>query len=451
MKLLKEKEIRALRFPGGHQGDFIYLVDNEDVMRSVYGAHGFPEGNPKGFTSLWQFLDFCREADITAVFQVNMLLYSDGTKVYQMAGPDGVANGAPVIRSKEVRIPHDPGKRAKAAKALTALVKKAQHRGTPLKHLEFGNEEYSGIIGANDYADMAIRFIKAIREADPKAMIWVTLGANFCSEQDKKMIPPWAETVLTELQKAGMAKDPNLGFTLHYVWDEYVIFYEDMLKKHGFRPRLAVTEFHMAGLGPYSDLSPRYGYALELARYLISMAQFPSVEIMCIHELSSQNFGIIHYNQHSYGPPGMETWDPTLGYQCMPSSYVYQLFGKLVGGTILKNGVTNANRLVVQLDKERRVFFVNSGVNPTTIRWDRTITGKDAKRFDRHTIVPNLKRKPKRNTSGASEQALGQSNLNVDPLRVDRVEEQKQSGKTDAKGLTAMLPSHSISYIRLYE
>jgi hypothetical protein len=48
-------------------------------------------------------------------------------------------------------------------------------------------------------------------------------------------------------------------------------------------------------------------------------------------------------------------------------------------------------------------------------------------------------------------QALGQSNLNVDPLRVDRVEAQKQAGKITEDGLTLTVPSYSINYVRCFE
>jgi len=46
---------------------------------------------------------------------------------------------------------------------------------------------------------------------------------------------------------------------------------------------------------------------------------------------------------------------------------------------------------------------------------------------------------------------LGQSNQNVDPLNVDRVEEQKQFGSIGDEGLTLTVPSYSITYCRCYE
>jgi hypothetical protein len=440
IKLLKDREIHALRFPGGTGANTEYLVENEEVMRSVLGKGGFPEGDPKKFIGIWQFLDFCKEAGITPIYQVNTFLYSDGAKIYQLWGKDPIRPGVIV----------DHAKRVDAAAALTKLVKKVHEKGYTLKHWEFGNEEYA-YLSARDYSDIAIRYARAIRAADAEAMIWVTLGSNHCAESDKKMIIPWSNDVLRELQKAGFTGDKNLGFTLHYVWPEYIYFHTDLVKKYGFRPRFAVTEFHMAGAGPYWDLSPRYGYALGLAQFLVSMAPLPSVEILCIHELTSQNFGIFHYNQRSYGLPDMSTWDASLGYQSMPAAYIYELFGKLVGGRIIKGKTSNSSRLVVEAGKERRIFYVNSTVNPVTVNWRRSVAGKTTTSFECRTIVPNLKPEPPKDKTGVSAQALGQSNLNVDPLRVDRVEEQKQAGKIGEDRLTITFPSYSINYVRCFE
>jgi hypothetical protein len=442
IKLLKEREIHALRFPGGTWADTEFLVDNEEMMRSVLGKVSIPEGDPKKFIGLWQFLDFCKEAGITPIYQVNPLLYCDGSKVYQLMGEKPI-NPKVVV---------DHSKRADAARDLTSLVKKVRAKGFTVKHWEFGNEEYAGI-PAGEYSDVSIRYAKAIWAADAEAMLWVTLGSNHCSEADRKMIPPWSEAVLKELQKAGFTSDKNLGFTLHYVWPEYITFHTNMVKKYGFKPRFAVTEFHMAGLGDYSDLCPRFGYALGLAPYLISMVVLPSVEILCIHELTSQNFGIIHYNQRSYGPPGMQTWDAALGYQSMPSAYVYELFGKLIGGKILNIDTQNSTRLVVELGKERRIFFVNSTVNPMTVEWSRSIVGQTTKSFECRTILPNVNPEPVKSTGGVSAQALGQSGASRvgDPLRADQILEQKQAGKVSEGGLTLTVPSYSISYVRCFE
>jgi hypothetical protein len=444
MKLLKQIHMRTLRFPGGTDADSKFLADHPDVMRSVLGVSGIPEGDSNKFADLWQFLDFCKEADITPVYQINMLLYTDGRKVYKLTDVPRPGESEPSCCVLDVT------KRADAAAALTKLVKKVREKGFTVKHWELGNEEYGyPRMKAADYADIAHRFIRAIRAADPEAMIWVTLGSNHCAESDRKTIVPWSEEVLKKLRDAGFTKDKNLGFTLHYVWPGYFIeFHEAMVKKYGFQPRFAVTEFHMAGLGDYSDLCPRFGYALELAPYLIGMAQASSVEILHIHELTSQNFGILHYNQRSYGPPGMETWDASLGYQLMPSAYVYELFGQLIGGRILPIDTRDNTRLVVELGKERRIFFVNRTVNPVTVQWGRDVVGDDTKRYECQTIIPSTKPQESTGEDEASAQALGRSAYPGDPLRADQLTRTKLTGPIGPGGMTLTAPSYSINLVR---
>jgi len=109
----------------------------------------------------------------------------------------------------------DHTKRTDAAQALTRLVKKVREGGYTLKHWEFGNEEYAGF-PAKDYSDIAIRYARAIRAADAEAMIWVTLGSNHCAESDRKIIHPWSEAVLEELQKAGFTLTVP-SFSVNYV------------------------------------------------------------------------------------------------------------------------------------------------------------------------------------------------------------------------------------------
>jgi len=103
---------------------------------------------------------------------------------------------------------------------------------------------------------------------------------------------------------------------------------------------------------------------------------------------------------------------------------------------------------VVELGSERRVFYVNPTVNPVTVNWHRGIVGRATKSFECQSIVPNLKPEPAKDETGVPAQALGQSNQNVDPLRVDRVEKQTQSGTIADGGLTLTLPSYSVSVIR---
>lgn len=444
IKILRQINMHTLRFPGGTCATSQYLADQTEVMRSILGEDGYPEGGKDKFTTLWQFLDFCKDADITPMYQVNTLLYTDGKTVYKLVDVPrpGDSDPSPCVL--------DVTKRTDAARALTDLVKKVKEKGYTVRNWELGNEEYGyPRMKAEDYADIARRFIRAIRAADRDAMIWVTLGANHCGESDKEHLPPWSREVLQRLKDAGFTKDKNLGFTLHYVWPGYFIdFHTKMAKEYGFQPRFAVTEFHMAGLGDYSDLTPRYGYALELAPYLIGTACEPAVEMLYIHELASQNFGILHYNQKSYGPPGMETWDASMGYQLMPAAHVYELFGQLVGGTILPIDRRDDTRLVVEKGEDRLIFFVNRTVNPVTVQWERDVVGKDTKRFECQTMIPVTRPQGANDEKDASARALGRSAYPADPLRADQIEKQTQSGAIGKMGMTLTVPSYSINLVR---
>lgn len=424
--ILKEMGIHSIRFPGGTNANQ-FLIDNEEAMREVLGLVFFPETEKKVFTSLWQFLDFCHETGIEPICQLDMVLYAEGMNVFRLAEFD-LCPG-PWHRPG---VTVDISKRVKAAEAVTQLVRKVQEQGYQVKHWELGNEEYGyPILDPNDYADMAVRFTRAIRKADPSAMIWITLGNNGIVKPDTAF-PSWAETVVGNLAKTELQEDANLGFTLHYSWQSIVDRADAIVKKYGFKPRFAITEFHLAGDGPYSDLSPRFSYALALAKYLISMVPDERINILCIHDLLSQNFGIIHYNQKSYGPPDMRTWDSSLGYQAMPSAQVYRLFDNLIDGTVVAEKMTGMNYLAVVKGKERLLFIVNDEGNPKEVCFDREIAGFQTQQFKCTSIVP----KEEKNTG--------------DPLRIDEIAEQKQEGKIAEAGLRIMLPSYSVTLCRCF-
>jgi hypothetical protein len=424
IKVLKDSGIHAIRFPGGTMAN-LFLLDNDPAMREALGITFFPEADKKVFTSLWQYLDFCREAKIEPIYQLNTVLHAEGPKVYCLAD----------TREKKVwglpKVTLDPSKREDAAKAVTAVVRQVAERGFRIQHWEMGNEEYGyPVLDPRDYADIVTRFTRAIRRADRTAQIWVTLGDNAIRKPESDFAR-WAGTLLSELAKTELREDPNLGFTLHYSWPAIVDVAEPMVRKHGFKPLFAVTEFHMAGGGDYTDLSPRFGYAIALAKYLISMVPDPRIEILCIHDLTSQNFGIIHYNQKSYGPPDLRTWDPALGYQLMPAAHAYGLFGRFVGGTLVSEEPRPVDRLVVAFGEERRIFAVNEGRDDRTVRWGRSIVGAGARRFEATSLVP-------------------EAEAGVEPLRADKVTVKIRTGEIPGEELELVLPATSITYCRSY-
>ena len=419
LRILRQTGIRVIRFPGGTLAN-LYLHGHDPTMRKILGLTSWPDKERGAFTNPWHFLDFCREAKIVPIYQLNMMLHAEGDKVYALAATEKEPWNGP-------KVALDPTKRAAAAEAVTSLVKEVIERGHRIRHWELGNEEYGHPrIRPEDYADLVVRFVAAIRKADRDAQIWVTLCDNALRRPEGDYAR-WADQLLNHLQRTDLVKDRHLGFTLHYSWRSIVDLAEKLVRRHGLAPRFAITEFHMAGDGEYWDLSPRFGYALALAKYLIAMATDPRVEILCIHDLVSQNFGIIHYNQRSYGPPDMRTWDPKLGYQPMPAAHAYSLLTRLIGGRYAPDTMVGPDFLIVAKGGRRHIFAVNDGGKAKRVRWHRKLVGPRAKRFESTILLPNM--------DGAA-----------DPRRADRVVWQTARGDVPQKGLELCQPPYSITY-----
>lgn len=422
VRILQRRGIRAIRFPGGTYAD-LFLLDNDKAMRETLGMVSTPDPSKNTFTGLWQFLDFCRHAKIEPILQLNSVLWAEGDNVYCLVGTDAKPWAGPkVIR--------DPSKRDAATRAVAALVREVARRGYQVRHWEIGNEEYGyPRVDPSDYADVAIRFTRAIRQAGSTADVWITLGDNAIQRPDSSA-SQWADTLLDTIAKSDVAQDPRVGLTLHYAWRSIVDRAATMVAKHNMTPRFAMTEFHMAGNGNYSDLSPRFGYAIELAKHLIAMADDPRIEILCIHELLSQNFGILHYNQRSYGPPDMTTWDPSLGYREMPSAQVYGLFGQLIGGTLVA-GQSTPSQLVVAVDRERRMLIVNAEPSPRNVSWSKDAIGHETRHFQCISLTP----KPE---------------AGVPPFRADQTLVETHGGPIVGNSLQLTLPPSSVSYCRCF-
>ena len=244
-----------MRFPGGTLADTQFLVDNEALMRSVLGAYGYPEGDPQKFATFWTFLDFCRAGDFTPIYQVNALLYCDNTTVYQMLGPTGIMNNPLVVR--------DTSKRNAAATALTALVNQVRSRGFTVEHWELGNEEYGWNITASDYADLAVKFTHAIHAADPEAMVWITLGDSVHSS--------WSQSLLSQLRSGRADEREQRGLYSPLRLRRPYQFHGqhgDVLRLQGPICRDGIQPGRFRRL---QDLTPRFGCALQVAQFLISV------------------------------------------------------------------------------------------------------------------------------------------------------------------------------------
>jgi alpha-L-arabinofuranosidase len=439
-KILKEIGIKAIRFPGGFYAN-LYLINDNDEMLNLprVSSAAYPLPNKIDFVNIWRFLDLCKECRIEPIYQVNTLLYSDGTKLYRLANTyDNKWGGSNAV--------FDPDKRRAAAKFLSELVKEIKAKGYYIGSWEIGNEEYGGPkTDPADFADIVVMYVRAIRQQDPSTQIWITLGDNSLINPTNQFTI-WANIVLKSLKAAGLNHDKNLGFTLHYVWPSIMNRISLLVKKYGFAPRFAVTEFHCAGTGKYWDLTPRFGYALDLAKYLIGMIPDKRVEMLVIHDLVSQNFGIIHYNQRSYGPSNMKTWDSSLGYQIMPSGYVYSLASRLVGWRIVPSVVTDT-RIVAEKNGERAVFWVNNDANPEMIDWDSSIYGTLAEKYELVSLIPQSHS----NIPGGTAPEQKGRPIVSDPRRADTVKIEKQSGRVTNDGVSFTIPPYSVNYCKFYK
>jgi len=142
IKILKDKEIHALRFPGGTLAN-VYLPDNNQGMGRVpiLLSASLPEPGKNDYVSPWQFFDFCKEAGIEAIYQLNTLLYAEGEKVYLLAdagkgglfGKDDLWGGPGLVLI--------PEKRDAAAKAVTSFAATTRQRGFKVTHWELDNGE----------------------------------------------------------------------------------------------------------------------------------------------------------------------------------------------------------------------------------------------------------------------------------------------------------------------
>lgn len=433
IKILKEKKIHAIRFPGGTFAN-LYLAENQGLMQHIPGLEyaSFPETNNRDLVTPWQFFDLCREAGIEPIYQLNTLLFTENDSIFLLADTrvDRLHDHELLWGGPKVIL--DTGKRGAAAEAVAAFVARTLEKGYKVRHWELGNEEYGGPrIDPKDYADIAVRFTRAIHESDSTAMVWITLGDNQM-RHSVNTFRKWSETLLSELSTSEMQQEKNWAFTLHYVWPEIIDALAKIVNKYGFKPRFAITEFHLAGDGDYSDLSPRFGYALALAKYLIKMAPDPRIEMLMIHDLVSQNFGILHYNAISYGLPDMTTWDPKRGYEAMPSAEVYAFFGELIGGAVvpINNGCLS-NSLTVNNNGELRILHVNDGARSEVITLTRDIIGIKNSRYECASLIP-------------------EGHKTESPLRRDKCSIVKQEGSILPGRFNITVPPRSVNYFRLF-
>jgi len=347
--LLRRNGITTIRFPGGFMAG-LYFWDSEGATRTTARAAGgywlAPEHVRACYnycTPLDQLLDFCKAEKVNVVYQLNTQTTFQDNKLWLLSrrasGTD--LSGIP----QDTYLDESRDWLADAAKDVERLVRHCRERGTPIKYWEMGNEEYDGIVAPDRYAEIVDAYTRGVRSADPTASVLVTLGHNgIVSDADGTR--QWAVAVLRRLRELGYAGKVDY-FTLHYSWRSVIEETLALLRAEGFgNSRIAVTEF-TCGWPDYWEQTPRFGHALRVAEYLTDVGKVPQVDLVTIHNLTSQNFGVFHYNQRPFVAPwDPSCYDPVLGYVTTPTALTYRLFRPLHGGTIIGDSPTALEVLV---------------------------------------------------------------------------------------------------------
>ena len=335
--LLADHGVRLLRVPGGTlANEFIW--DSEAATRQVLALEpsAYLSGDPNChmysyFTPLDQVAGFCQATNTDLIYELNAFTYQDETGLHTLALP------VPEDQFPALRHLYAPDGLASAAASVGRLVRHVREAGLPVRYWEIGNEEYGyPRLDPLRYAQIVRAYVDAVKAEDPQAAVLVTLG-------DNQMVQPgsdweaWSRALLGDLRDAEYAD--RIGyFTLHYSWRSVCEAAVKLLDEFGFtQSRLAVTEF-TCGWPEYWEATPRYRHAVLVAQFLMDLLAVPRVEIACIHDLTSQNFGVFHYNMRSFGPPDDRSYDGSLGYVPMPTATTYRLLKVLHGGRLLSAG-----------------------------------------------------------------------------------------------------------------
>ena len=194
---LRTMGVTGLRFPGG---SFTYWYPHLRSGLAAFKAAGFAEASynmwwPEkfGWASESSFFAFCRQAGITAWYEVNPGHFYD-------AKADRVRQIAPMKRAKPMHaVAYDSGAYLPLAlEHVRQLVTGCRQTGVDVVW-EIGNEYYV-YFDPEEYAHTSAAFIKAIREADPSARVAVCGDCESWSTRD------WQKRMLPALRKAGVER-----------------------------------------------------------------------------------------------------------------------------------------------------------------------------------------------------------------------------------------------------
>lgn len=332
-RLLQDHGIGVVRLPGGTCANFSFW-ESEAHTREAAGVVGMANwsSHPANhmynhWVSFDQSAGFCRDAGVRLIWQLNTATVYDPEGLHLLAVSPQGDDLLPAVRFKH-------GDRLPAATdSVRRLAQHIKAAGLAVPLFEMGNEEYGHpILDPLRYSQIVRAYTDALRAELPGCQVLVTLGDNQMTHDERMRC--WAETLLGDLAAHGYADKVDY-FTLHYAWRSVCEYALGLLDRHGFtHAKLAVTEF-TCGWPEYWDRTPRYRHAVQVAEFVLDLLAVPRVDITCIHDLLSQNFGIFHYNQRSFEPPDDRSYDGRIGYVAMPTAQTYALLKSLAGATLL--------------------------------------------------------------------------------------------------------------------
>ena len=330
---LQECGLGVVRLPGGTCANF-YFWDSEARTREAAQVVGIANWSPHPANHMYSYYvpfdqcaSFCRDAGLRLIWQLNTATVYDAQGLHLLAVSPKGNDLLPAVK-------YNHGDRlAAATDSVRRLARHIKASGLPVPYFEMSNEEYGyPALDPLRYAQIVRAYIDALRQELPGCKVLVTLGDN--QIVGDKAMRAWAETLLGDLAAHGYGEKIDY-FTLHYSWRSVCENAVVLLDKHGFtRSQLAVTEF-TCGWPDYSDKTPRYRHAVQVAEFVLDLLAVPRVEIACIHDLVSQNFGLFRYNQRPFEPPDDRSYDGRLGYVATPTAQAYALMRPLAGATLL--------------------------------------------------------------------------------------------------------------------
>jgi hypothetical protein len=332
-RLLQDHGFGAVRLPGGTCANF-YFWDSEARTREAAAIVNMANWSPNPVNHMYNYwvsfdqcATFCGDAGLRLIWQLNTATVYDSEGLHLLAAATQGKDLLPAARF------YNGDKLPAATDSVRRLARHIKAAGLPVPLFEMGNEEYGyPVLDPLRYSQIVRAYVDALRKELPGCAVLVTLGDNEMVGDAK--FRAWAETLLTDLAAHGYA-DKIDYFTLHYSWRSVCEYAVGLLDKHGFaHSKLAVTEF-TCGWPDYWDKTPRYRHAVQVAEFVLDLLAVPRVDIACIHDLLSQNFGVFHFNQRSFEPPDDRSYDGRLGYVPMPTAQAYALMRPLTGATLL--------------------------------------------------------------------------------------------------------------------